>query len=85
MVQTCLGCARKSFLPAVRPRYQQDGGGEMNPDAGPSDRTMAEDPSTVGDPDIVDVLATGLGWVMQEVLKAIRRCLFCGNNLAILL
>jgi hypothetical protein len=46
---------------------------------------MAEDPSTVGDPDIVDVLATGLGWVMQEVLKAIRRCLFCGNNLAILL
>jgi general transcription factor 3C polypeptide 4 len=85
MVQTCLGCARKSFLPAMRPRYQKDGGEEMNSDVGPSDRTTAEDPRTVSDSDVVDVLATGRGWVMQEVLNAVRRCLFCGNNFAILL
>ena len=42
----------------MRPRYQQDGGGEMNSDIGPSDRTTAEDTRTVGDSDVVDVLAT---------------------------
>jgi general transcription factor 3C protein 4 len=84
-VQTCLGCARKAFRPPVRSRYQQDGGGELNSDAELSERTTVEDPRTVGDSGIVDVPATGRGWVIQELLKAVRRCLFCGNNFAILI
>jgi hypothetical protein len=57
----------------------------MNSGVGPSERTATEDPRTVGDSGIADVPATGQGWVMQELLKAVRRCLFCGNNFAILI
>ncbi len=84
MVQTCLGCARKAFRLAVRSRCQQDEGGAKS-DAGLSERTIAEDPRTVGDSGIVGVPSTGRGWVMQELLEAVRRCLFCGNNFAILI
>lgn len=52
---------------------------------GLSERTTSEDPRTVDDSGIVDVPVTGQGWVMQELLKAVRRCLFCGNNFAILI
>jgi hypothetical protein len=69
----------------VLSRYQQDGGGELNSDAELSERTTAEDPRTVGDSGIGDVPVTGRGWVIQELLKAVRRCLFCGNNFAILI
>ncbi|KAH9987160.1 transcription factor IIIC subunit delta N-term-domain-containing protein [Russula compacta] len=55
MVQTCLGCARKAFLPTSR-----DSGGDNE-------------------------LTSGRGWVVQELLKAVRRCLFCGNSFAILI
>jgi general transcription factor 3C polypeptide 4 len=85
MVQTCLGCARKAFRPSVRSRHQQDVGGELNSDAELSGRTAAEDPRTVGDSGIVEAPAIGRGWVIQELLKAVRRCLFCGNNFAILI
>jgi general transcription factor 3C protein 4 len=85
MVQTCLGCARKAFLPAVRSRYQQDGGRELNSGVGLSERTPAEDARTDGDSGLLDVPAIGRGWVMQELLKAVRRCLFCGNNFSILI
>ncbi|KAN0115650.1 Transcription factor IIIC subunit delta N-term domain containing protein [Russula decolorans] len=84
-VQTCLGCARKAFRPPVRSRHQQDRGGELNSDAELSERTTVEDPRTVGESGIVDVPATERGWVKQELLKAVRRCLFCGNNFAILI
>lgn len=80
MVQTCLGCARKAFLPAARSQYQQDGGEEPNLGVGLTEQNTAKDPRTV-----VDVPATGQGWVMQEFLKAVRRCLFCGNSFAILM
>jgi hypothetical protein len=69
----------------VRSRHQQDRGGGLNSDAELSERTTAEEPRTVGDSGIVDVPATGRGWVIQELLKAVRRCLFCGNNFAILI
>lgn len=69
----------------MRSRYQQDQGGELNLDAELSGRTTVEDPRTVGDSGIVDLPATGRGWVVQELLKAVRRCLFCGNNFAILI
>jgi len=85
MVQTCLGCARKAFLPAVRSRHQQDGGRELNSGVGHYEQTTAEDPRTVDDSGIVDVSEIGRGWVMQELLKAVRRCLFCGNNFSILI
>lgn len=85
MVQTCLGCARKAFRPSVRTRHQLGGGGELDSDAELSERTPAEGPRTMGDSGIVDVPATGRGWVIQELLKAVRRCLFCGNNFAILI
>ncbi|KAI0294320.1 transcription factor IIIC subunit delta N-term-domain-containing protein, partial [Multifurca ochricompacta] len=53
MVRTCLGCARKAFLPtALSPHLFR---------------------------------ATGRGWVIQELLNAARRCLFCGNNFATLI
>ena len=69
----------------MRSRYQHDEGGELNSDAELSERTTAEDQRTVGDSGIVDVPATGRGWVIQELLKAVRRCLFCGNSFAILI
>lgn len=85
MVQTCLGCARKAFLPAVRSQYQQDRGREPNSGVGLSERSTAEDPRTDGDSGIVNVPVIGRGWIMQELLKAVRRCLFCGNNFSILI
>lgn len=84
-MQTCLGCARKAFHPVARSRYQRNGEDELNSEAELSKRTTAEDPRTVGDSGIVDVPAIGQGWVIQELLKAVRRCLFCGNNFAILI
>lgn len=69
----------------MRSQYQQDGGEELNLGVGLSEQTTAEDPRTVGDPGTVDVPAIGQGWVMQEFLKAVRRCLFCGNNFAVLI
>jgi hypothetical protein len=57
----------------------------LNSDAELSERTTAEGPRMVGDSGIVDVPATGRGWVIQELLKAVRRCLFCGNNFTILI
>ncbi|KAH9962694.1 putative zinc-finger of transcription factor IIIC complex-domain-containing protein [Russula dissimulans] len=64
-VQTCLGCARKAFLPAARSRYQQESGTKLIPGT-------------------ENIEAAKHGWVVQELLKAVRRCLFCGNNFAIL-
>jgi len=64
---------------------RQDGGGELNSDAELTERTTAEDPRTMGDSGIVDDPVTGRGWVIQELLKAVRRCLFCGNNFAVLI
>jgi hypothetical protein len=82
MVRTCLGCARKAFLPATRSPYQQELGGDLVPGAAVSEQSIAEDPSTFGNS---GAEATRRGWVVQELLKAVRRCLFCGNNFTILI
>ena len=83
MVQTCLGCARKAFLPTSRSQYER--GGEPIQGVGVSERTIVDNPSTIRDSGGDNVQATGRGWVVQELLKAVRRCLFCGNNFAILI
>jgi general transcription factor 3C protein 4 len=81
MVRTCLGCARKAFLPAARSLYRPEGERDVTTDVRASTRGTAENP----------VLAEDLGaehrpgWLAQELLKAVRRCLFCGNNFATLI
>ncbi|KAI9440782.1 putative zinc-finger of transcription factor IIIC complex-domain-containing protein, partial [Lactarius indigo] len=61
MVRTCLGCARKAFLPAARSLHQ--------PEKGRDEMDIEHRP----------------GWLAQELLRAVRRCLFCGNNFATLI
>ena len=80
-VKTCIGCTRKAFLPAAQSPWadvQMRGVGD-------SERTLAEGPSTVEEPGAENAETTGRGWVVQELLKAVRRCLFCGNNFAVLI
>ncbi len=87
MVQTCIGCARKAFLP-TRSLYQQNRGEKPIGGVGVSERTVSVDPSMVGGSDrsgTENPATTGRGWVVQELLKAVPRCLFCGNNFAILI
>jgi len=84
-VKTCIGCARKAFLPAVRSTYQKGWGDVQIRGVEDSERTLAEGPSTVEEPGTENAGTTGRGWVVQELLKAVRRCLFCGNNFAILI
>jgi len=82
MVRTCVGCARKAFLPATRPLYQQDQRGKLIQGEGVTERTVT---STVGESGIESIGSTRRGWVAQELLTAVRRCLFCGNNFAVLI
>lgn len=46
-----------------------------------STKGTAEDPIMAEDLDIEH----RPGWLVQELLKAVRRCLFCGNNFATLI
>jgi len=85
MVQTCIGCARKAFLPTTRSLYQQNRGEKPIGGVGVSERTVAVDPSIVGGVGTENPATTGRGWVVQELLKAVPRCLFCGNNFAVLI
>ncbi|KAI9451937.1 putative zinc-finger of transcription factor IIIC complex-domain-containing protein [Lactarius psammicola] len=81
MVRTCLGCARKAFLPAARSLHRSERGGDATTGAGASTEGTAEDPIIAEDLDIEH----RSGWLVQELLKAVRRCLFCGNNFATLI
>jgi general transcription factor 3C protein 4 len=85
MVQTCIGCARKAFLPTTRSLHQQNQGEKPIGGVGVSERTVAVDPSIVGGVGTENPATTRRGWVVQELLKAVPRCLFCGNNFAILI
>jgi len=85
MVQTCVGCARKAFLPATRSLYQQDRGEEQIRGEGVFERALNDNARTVGESGIENPGMAGKGWVVQELLKAVRRCLFCGNNFTILI
>ena len=85
MVQTCVGCARKAFLPATRSLYQQDRGEEQTRGEGVSERALNENARTVGESGIEKPGMSEKGWIVRELLKAVRRCLFCGNNFAILI
>lgn len=84
-VKTCIGCARKAFLPAAQSPYQQDWGDVQMRGVGDSERTLAEGASMAEEPGTENAGTTGRGWVVQELLKAARRCLFCGNNFAVLI
>ncbi|KAI9510017.1 putative zinc-finger of transcription factor IIIC complex-domain-containing protein [Russula earlei] len=83
-VQTCLGCARKALLPVARSRYEQESGTELSSGEGGSKLAVAGDSSSVGDSITENVRTIERGWIVQELLKAVRRCIFCGNNFAIL-
>ena len=50
-----------------------------------SERALVEGSGTVEEPGTENAGTTGRGWVVQELLKAVRRCLFCGNNFAVLI
>ncbi|KAH9172208.1 transcription factor IIIC subunit delta N-term-domain-containing protein [Lactarius sanguifluus] len=80
MVRTCLGCARKAFLPAARSLRRPEIG-DATTSVGASREGTAEDPIMTEDLDIEH----RPGWLAQELLKAVRRCLFCGNNFATLI
>lgn len=80
MVRTCLGCARKAFLPGARCLRPERGGDVTTSMRAPTEGTV-EDPIMAEDLDIEH----RPGWLVQELLKAVRRCLFCGNNFATLI
>ncbi|KAH9066910.1 hypothetical protein EDB87DRAFT_1672110 [Lactarius vividus] len=80
MVRTCLGCARKAFLPAARSLRRPEIG-DVTTSIGASRGGTTEDPIMTEDLDIEH----RPGWLVQELLKAVRRCLFCGNNFATLI
>ena len=81
MVRTCICCARKAFLPAAQSLHRPEGGGDvatgMRTSTGGTgkDLCLAED----GEAEYRS------GWLVQELLRAVRRCLFCGNNFATLI
>jgi len=79
MVRTCVGCARKAFLPAARSLHRQEGGGDVTTGVRASTRGTAEDSIMAED------LEDRFGWLVPELLRAVRRCLFCGNNFATLI
>jgi general transcription factor 3C protein 4 len=81
MVRTCVGCARKAFLPAARSLHRPEGGGDVTTGVRASTRGTAEDQIMAEDLEAEH----GPGWLVQELLKAVRRCLFCGNNFATLI
>ena len=81
MVRTCLGCARKAFLPGARSLYRLERGGDVAMGVRAPRRGTAEDPVMAEDLGVEDQP----GLLVQELLKAVRRCLFCGNNLATLI
>ena len=79
MVRTCLGCARKAFLPTASYRRPLEREREFIPGM-EAERSPAEGSSTLEDSATENLRATGRGWVVQELLEAVHRCLFCGNN-----
>jgi len=81
MVRTCLGCARKAFLPAARSLYRPEGGGYVTTGVSASTRGTTEDLVTAEDLDAEH----RPDWLVQGLLNAVRRCLFCGNNFATLI
>ena len=80
MVRTCVCCARKAFLPAARSLHRPDDG-DVTTGERTSTTGTAEDPIMAEDLEAED----RPGWLVQELLKAVRRCLFCGNNFATLI
>jgi len=84
-VKTCIGCTRKAFLPATESPYQRDWGDIQMRGVEDSERALVEGSGTVEEPGTENAGTTGRGWVVQELLKAVRRCLFCGNNFAVLI
>ncbi|KAI0064060.1 hypothetical protein BV25DRAFT_1869513 [Artomyces pyxidatus] len=81
MVRTCIGCARKAFLPPIsaHSRLQARAGSPQNSNVeearveiGVSSETSAPDKEHLPD--------AARSWIVEELLEAVQRCLFCGNN-----
>ncbi|KAJ3511250.1 hypothetical protein NLJ89_g4210 [Agrocybe chaxingu] len=66
-VRTCVGCSRKAFLPpsamAQRNKKVEDDAEAANTNLKSNDHLPA----------------IARGWVVEELLEAVQRCLFCGN------
>ncbi|CAA7270424.1 unnamed protein product [Cyclocybe aegerita] len=67
-VRTCVGCSRKAFLPpsAMAQRNKKvhdDDAGAVNTNLKSNDHLPS----------------VARGWVVEELLEAVQRCLFCGN------
>ncbi|KAI0272725.1 transcription factor IIIC subunit delta N-term-domain-containing protein [Gloeopeniophorella convolvens] len=78
-VRTCLGCRRKAFLPPVQLRNQEEGEQDQMMDVDASGDSAAEAPGSER------LSPAECGWVVKELLKAVRRCLFCGNRFVTLI
>jgi general transcription factor 3C polypeptide 4 len=59
--------------------HRREREGELIPGLGAPERSM-EGLRTPEDAGNEHLRGTGRGWVVQELLEAVRRCLFCGNN-----
>ncbi|VDC03351.1 unnamed protein product [Peniophora sp. CBMAI 1063] len=76
MVRTCIGCTRKAFLPPIRKRTRKTGDNEQ----------MEVDEAPGGaEPDVSHLPPAARSWIVQELLQAATRCLFCGNSFVSLL
>ncbi|KZV69295.1 hypothetical protein PENSPDRAFT_633282 [Peniophora sp. CONT] len=75
MVRTCIGCTRKAFLPPIRKQAKKTEGEGMDLDGPPAD----------DEPDVSHLPPAARSWVVQELLRAASRCLFCGNSFVSLL
>jgi general transcription factor 3C polypeptide 4 len=85
MVRTCLGCARKAFLPTASSPHQRERGRELTPRLEASEVSRTDDLRTPEDSGTDDLQAIGRSWVVQELLEAVRRCPFCGNSFVTLI
>jgi general transcription factor 3C protein 4 len=70
MARTCVGCKRKAFLPPALRRA-------TDADAMAVDGELEEDVGHLPD--------AARSWVVKELLRAVCKCLFCGNSFTSLL
>ena len=75
MVRTCVGCTRKAFLPPIRKQAKKPEDDGMEVDGTPGDI----------EPDVTHLPPAARSWIVQGLLRAATRCLFCGNSFVSLL
>ncbi|KAI0048739.1 hypothetical protein FA95DRAFT_1517013 [Auriscalpium vulgare] len=76
MVRTCIGCTRKAFVPPLRTAASGDNVGTLG-EAEAVSGTRSQKPDAA----LAHLPSAARSWIVQELLQAVRRCLFCGNAL----